>query len=286
MVRKKDTYEAKSTRSKWDISTWTLNNSFMTDGEIKEMINLLKGHMFMKYNTYHEEVIHMTILQGLRVSHQYNPTKASKLVWFQSILRNIFINEVDPKYNRHIRHHYSLDWKDDEGSDENRDVVGQALLKSTDDEDDKKNEVIQFTKDIVKIINEGDYVILKLRVQGESYSTMGKLLGMQTHRLSVMWKEERERLKEEIIKKGIDNEVIEGRTPLNAWTKGSKKKPKVFQTSIRNCKNCKNDFNFEPGMGPNTKTCSEECRKILLKTFQSAYARKKYYEKSKEKKGS
>ena len=220
------------------------------------------------------------------MSHQYNSAKASKLVWFQSILRNIFINEVDPKYNRHIRHHYSLDWKDDEGSDENRDVVGQALLKSSDGEDDDKKEIIEFTQEVIKMINEGDYVILKLRVQGESYSTMSKLLGMQTHKLSVMWKEERERLKEEIIKRGIDNEVIEGRKPLNAFTKGSKKKPKVFLTPIRNCKNCKKDFNFEPGMGPNTKTCSEECRNILVKTFQSAYARKMYYQKSKEKKSS
>lgn len=286
MARKKDTYEAKATRSKWDISTWTLNNSFMTDVEIREMINLLKGHMFMKYGTYNEEVIHMTILQGLRMSHQYNSAKASRLVWFQSILRNIFINEVDPKYNRHIRHHYSLDWVDDEGGDENRSIVNEVLSKSVDGEDDDRKEVIEFTGEIVKMINAGDYVILKLRVQGESYSTMSKILGMQTHRLSIMWKEERERLKEEIRIKIGEVEVLQGRKPLNAFTKGSKKKPKVHLTPIRNCKNCKKDFNFEPGMGPNTKTCSEECRNILIKTFQSSYAKKKYYEKSKEKKNS
>ena len=286
MATRKETYAPKTSKSKWDISDWTLNNSFMTDAEIKDMINLLKGHMYMKYGTYHEEVIHMTILQGLRASHQYNPQKASKLVWFQTILRNIFINEVDPKYNRHIRHHYSLDFKDEEGSDENRDVVGQALLKSSDGEDDDKKEIIEFTQEVVKMINDGDYVILKLRVQGESYSTMSEILGMRTHQMAALWKKEREALKEDIIKRGIDVQPIEGRKPLNAFTKGSKKKPKVFISSIRNCKNCKKDFNFEPGMGPNTKTCSEECRRASNKMFQSAYAKRLYYEKSKEKKAS
>ena len=92
--------------------------------------------------------------QDLKSSNQYNPQKASKLVWFQSILKNIFINHVDPKYNRHIRHHYSLDWKDDEGSDENNDMAAQAHLKSTDDEYDTKNEFINLTADILKIIEE------------------------------------------------------------------------------------------------------------------------------------
>jgi hypothetical protein len=286
MARKKDTYEVKKGKSKWDISDWVLDNSFMTDKEIKEMINLLKGHMYMKYNTYNEEVIHMTILQGLRSSHLYNPQKASKLVWFQSILRNIFIHDVDPKYNIFIRYHYSFDWRSDDDT-ENSDIINEALSKSTDDEDDLKNEVINFTEDIIEMINEGDYVILKLRVLGDSYADMSKKLKMKTHQMSQIWKEERERLKQEILKRGLTLEVLEGRKGLNVWTKGyktGKKKPRVFVSSTRTCKMCLKEFNFLPGMGPNTRTCSQECREKSTKELQSAYAKKLYYEKSKENK--
>ena len=285
MARKKETYEAKKTRSKWDISDWTLNNSFMTDSEIKDMINLLKGHMYMKYNTYDEEVIQMTILQGLRSSHLYNPQKASKLVWFQSILRNIFLNHVDPKYNTYIRYHYSLDYMSDDSDDgENRNIHGEAMSKSSGVDDDERHEVIQFTDELVNIINEGDYLILKLRILGDSYADMHKKLGMKTHQMSIIWKEERERLKKEILKRGLTLDILDGRRALNQWSKGAipTKKPPVFKSNIRNCIYCNKDFTFLVGMGPNTKTCSTECRTKLNLTFQKKYNRKMYPKKKKE----
>jgi hypothetical protein len=132
------------------------------------------------------------------------------------------------------------------------------------------------------MINDGEYIILKLRVQGESYSSMGKILNMKTHQLASMWKGERERLKEEIKMSIGDIDILQGRKPLNLWVKRSpRKSKKVYVSPIRICKICEKDFNFEPGMGPNTRTCSEQCKLELKKITQSAYFKNLYYEKTK-----
>lgn len=280
MAKKQPGYHPKKT-SKGSIATWTLNNSFLTEKELKTLYTTLKGHMYMKYGKYNEEVVHLTILQGLRMSHSYNPQKSSKLVWFQSILKNIFLQHIDPKYNIHIRHHYSLDWtgSNDDDETQNMDILTEAFSKSNDADDAEKEDVINFTEDILELINNGDYFILKLKAKGESYSTMSKMLGLKTHKLSEMWQEERERLKIEIKSKLGWNDILDGRIPSNVAIKSKPgykpKKPRVHKSPIRNCKICNKDFEFIVGMGPNTKTCSEECkielRIALQKAFQKRY---------------
>ena len=78
---------AKRSQKRYDISDYDFPiPDFMTNSEIKEMYKSLTFHMKMKYGVYDEETIHRTIIRGLHKADKYDPTKASKLVWFQSIL--------------------------------------------------------------------------------------------------------------------------------------------------------------------------------------------------------
>ena len=263
-------WKERVSKTKNDISTWVLNNNFMTEREITKMYSLLKGHMFMKWKNYNDEVIQLTILTGLKNSKNYDPTKSSKLVWFQSILKNIYLQEIDPKYNKHIRNHYSLDWTAEDSDEENMDILKEASLLTVGEED---NDIINIADGILKLLETDKFPISKFRAEGLNYQTIANIVGIKRHKVAILIKEERVQIKR--LLSGLPGlELLDLRTPINdkAVQKLKKmpnpnKEPKEKKTykfnpmsikkgGIKTCITCGGDFILT---APNKKTCSEEC---------------------------
>jgi len=258
-------------RTRYDIDHYQpFNNSFMSEKEITEMYKLLKGHMYMKYGRYDDEIIHRSILKGLNVSHQYNPAKASKLVWFQTILWSTYIYEIDPKYNVRIKHHYSLDWMNDE-ADDNMTVISEASNLSNDfgNNDAERNE---FVGDIVDVIMSGDYPMLRMRIDGLTYAQIIVKTGLCNTVIYNNLCEERIRLKLETSHLEGDD-ILLGRMKFRDGSKGGRF-GRVGGKKIhpRNCVVCSKEF--IPN-GKMIKFCSDNCRLRRASLQQLEYCRKK-----------
>lgn len=275
--------DEKEKKGRYDISDWVLVPNFMTDAEISQMYITLKKHMYIKWGRYDEEIIHRTILQGLRYGDKYDPTKASKLVWFQMILKNIYIQEIDPKYNKRIKHHYSLDYTspEDEGINENSSIVSMVSFMTDDNEEDKLiEEQSEATRIMHKILLEGDYPIIKARSEGLGVRQLSIKLGISTGSVYIKIKDERQRLKSAI--ESIDKNLIailgqrihiNSRMPSNKHNDERCKKKStagierieplrdVRGNLIKTCKICNKVFSHGLEAGPGTKTCSPECSK-------------------------
>lgn len=255
---------------RYDISNYILNNNFMTEKEILNMYSLLRRHMYIKYGKYDEDVIHRTILQGLNKSHQYVPGKASMLVWFQSILRNIYLQEIDPKYNRAIKHHYSLDWTS-EGDEQNINILTEVSMKEDNSTYDIKDDLLSEFNDKLKlIIEEGDYPMLKYKLQLLTTQQISDITGINQRPIYTKLAEERKRLMKDI--KGIkeSSEMIEGRINRNGkrgkgkGNYGEGRTPKIYiRKENTECRKCKVIF-IKPFGSGNLRTCPK-CNINIIK---------------------
>lgn len=258
----------KKRKSRYDISDWTFTPNFMTDLEITKMYSLLKGHMYMKYKKYDEEIIHRTILQGLRYGSMYDPTKASKLVWFQTILRNVYYQEIDPKYNKRIKHHYSLDYSspEDEGINENSSIISQvSSMVEPDVEEDNSEKIFDATERVHQIVMSGDYPIMHLKIQNVTSVHISKMFGCSANRIYFLLKKERIKLNEYL--KSIGSDIVESlgerlhiqsKMPSKKSRKAEWVKKKEISPTTE-CVVCKAVYDKSSLVGSYRKTCSDEC---------------------------
>lgn len=276
---------AKTKPGKYSIDEYTLNKDFMTDKEIEEMYALLKKHMFIKYGNWDEDVIHRTILRGLWKADMYNPKKASKIVWFQSILRFIYLAEVDPNYNK-VLGHLRLDdpLGTDEGSASWHDVIGPEEV------DDSELEKIQLVQKITKILEEGDYPYLRLRSQSLSYDQICEILNCNHNMIWNNLKVEKARLNDELNKEPELLTILKGRTkhhysikklPGVKYIKGDgsgrkyKKVDKAENEILKRCLMCDSCFIATS----NKKTCNLKCGLELKKKREKDLCEKKRRER-------
>ena len=241
----------------------TLNNWFMTEKEIADMYKTLKGHMYIRYGKWDDDVIQHTIIQGMAWAEKYNAEKASKIVWFQTILKGIFLHEYDPKLNRRIRHHYSLDWKDDD-NDENQDIIMEAVNKTDEEEED-------FSSINELLLNElasGKYPITKMRVDKVKRPLILEELNITAIKYKVALEEELARLEEVLSKKGMSDHLLWRR---KSYIKNFIAKGGEAYTQCPVCKKQYMKFSLTGSMKSLAKVCSEECRREGLKGAWKKY---------------
>ena len=253
----------KKTRSLkgYDISDYNYTPGFMTDDEIKDMYRKLAFHMKVKYGMYHEEVIHRTIIRGLHKASMYDPTKASKLVWFQSILYFYWIQERAPEYN-HSDTDISL------SSSLSKSDPDFTLIETIDNKEDDwkefgEDEEEDFTPKVVGFIqglfDQGLYPFLKLRAEGLTYDQIKVKTGLSNPTITGRLHTERVHLKEKILAIKEGNEVLSLRVPITKWTFGkykyNKKEPKEHINRV--CTICSKSFVYT---GCLMNFCTYECR--------------------------
>jgi DNA-directed RNA polymerase specialized sigma24 family protein len=271
---------AKKKNNKYCIAHYTLNNSFMTEAEITEMYALLKKHMYIKYGNWDEDVIQRTILRGLWKSSLYNKSKASKLVWFQSILRFIYIQEVDPNYNKTL----SNLRLDDPGSSD--DGMNWHEMVGAEEVDDVELEKINLAEKIRHILSSGNYPYLTLRANEKSYDEISKELSCCYNTIYKNIQIEKASLKEELSKVAPDLEQqLAGRLKFHYSIKKLTGKRYVKQDpnkvmELKKCFSCENVFPKRKG---NVKTCSKKCSE-KMKSIHSIERLLKGKEKRREKK--
>ncbi len=275
-VKVGNNWGAKRSQKKYDISDWTFPiPNFMTDLEIRDMYRSLTFHMKVKYGVYDEETIHRTIIRGLHKADMYDATKASKLVWFQSILYFYWIQEKSSKYNPGVND-LSLSTslsKDDpnylvidtiDGGDSSWTSYAES------EGDDYKEKIAQYIHDVV--IN-GDYPYLQMRCMGLSYRD---IRSMEPDKpcyptISSRIHNERERLKDELKLVSEVQSVLSERVPVWMWTFGGKKKKDETDYS---CRVCSTKFSRLPGGG--TKLyCSLDCRRKYKSEYMKTTKRSK-----------
>ena len=260
---------AKRSQKKYDISDYTFPiPDFMSDIELKDMYKSLTFHMKMKYGVYDEETIHRTIIRGLHKADMYDSKKASKLVWFQSILYFYWIQEKSSKYNPGVND-LSLSTS---LSKEDPDFLVIDILDGGDDSwlsyaetenDTHKEKASGWIHDIIIA---GEYPYLQMRCMGFTYrdiqaNSTGEVPCYPT--ISSRIHNERERLKEELKDIKEIQVALEDRVPVWMWTpKASKKKAK----EEFNCRNCSTLFIRIAG-GGSKLYCSADCRKRWKATY-------------------
>jgi len=239
--------KSKRSQKKYDISEWSFPiPDFMSDKEISEMYTLLKGHMYMKYGVYDEETIHRTIIRGLHKADMYDSTKASKLVWFQSILYFYWIQEKSSKYNGFVDD-LSLS---SSLSKENPDFLLIDTIDSGDDSwmewGEKKIDIKEsVSNDIYDVIINGNYPYLQMRCMGMNYRdiTASQPDRPASPTISIRLHNERKRLKED-LKRWHDPQiqiVLDDRVPVWKWT-FDKYKKRDRDGSTYECFYCKKSF--------------------------------------------
>lgn len=251
----------------YSIENYTLlNKNFMTDKEIKKMYADLKNHMYIVYSNYDDEIVQQTILKGLNYSHLYDSNKSSKLVWFQTILRNIYLREKTTKFlSKHelkIKQSIKLDDDLQDGLS-----LHETLAITDDIEED-----INIADEVLRLIQENDcFVYLKLRANEISYNQIRSEYNLTNGELSYRLIRERELLKSMIndkeiietlnkrIKKRINRDLIEKKVYKKNFTLDSN------GNKVRDCIVCGVIFIIEKGVTGNIKTCSLECREIRRK---------------------
>jgi hypothetical protein len=239
--------KSKRSQKKYDISDWSFPiPDFMSDKEIKEMYRSLTFHMKVKYGVYDEETIHRTIIRGLHKADMYDSTKASKLVWFQSILYFYWIQEKSSKYNGFVDD-LSL------SSSVSKEDPDYLLIDTIDGGDDswkewgEKNvdmdEIV--ANDVYDIIINGNYPYLQMRCMGMNYKD---ITASQPDRpgsptISIRLHNERKRLKEDLKKwhGQYIQEVLDKRVPTWKWT-FDKYKKKDRDGATYECFYCKKSF--------------------------------------------
>jgi hypothetical protein len=275
---------AKRSQKKYDISEYTFPiPDFMTDIEIRDMYRSLTFHMKMKYGVYDEETIHRTIIRGLHKADMYDSKKASKLVWFQSILYFYWIQEKSSKYNPGVN---DLSLSTSLSKDDPNYLVIDTIDGGDDswvsyaetEDDSYKERVAHYIQDI--IIN-GNYPYLQMRCMGFSYrdiqmNSTGEVPSYPT--ISTKIHNERERLKEELKSVKEVQSILSERVPVWMWTiNASKKKTKEEFT----CRVCSILFTRLPG-GGSKLYCSDICRKKwkvtynMTRTFQCKWCKKEF----------
>ncbi len=267
--------EKKKRVGKYSIEEYTFDNTFMTGKEIEEMYATLKMHMFMKYGRYDEEVIHRTILRGLWKSAMYNPEKASKIVWFQSILRFIYIQEVDPSYNKQLKD-LRLDDPGTRGEDDLdwHQVIGEEKV---DEDEINRNKLVEL---IEELLEGNNYPILKMRKDGLTYEGIFKLTGMSNAAIYALLCEERLRIKKEISVLDSD-ELLINRSKFRdgsksgRWARDLRKK-----INPRKCVVCEKEFIPD---GKMIKFCGDNCRLRKASLQQKQYYKNKSIKKELEK---
>lgn len=216
-------------KGRYDIDHYDyIPHDFMSDKEIKALYKTLKGHMYVKYGRWNDEIIHMTILRGLWKWHWYKPEKASKIVFFQTILWNIWTREINPKTNPHIKWTYSFDWNDNEDN-ENLSLMNEVLQKVDEydvieDIDNGCQADLHFLEDIIPIIESGGYPLIKIKLSGKSYKEIEKETGMIYSNYLQRLNKEREKLRLQIKEEGINDEVLHFRKSMIRSHKKIRKK--------------------------------------------------------------
>ncbi len=268
----------RKTRSlkQYDISDYTINPGFMTDLEIKEMYRKLQFHMKIKYGMYHEEVIHRTIIRGLYKSDMYDPTKASKLVWFQSILYFYWIQERAPEYN-HSDTDISLSTS---LSKSNPDFT---LIETIDNKEDDwkefgEDEEPDYTEDVAKFITKlldtGSYPLLKMRADGLTYREITDKTGLSTPTITGRLFAERNLMRDKVLSTAKGKEVISKRVSITRWVFGKKHKV-VLSGQDRTCMICSKGFVFAGYNSGMRLFCSNECKTIHKVNVEKARVRPK-----------
>lgn len=262
----------KTKPGKYSIDEYTLDNNFMTGKEIEEMYSTLKRHMFIKYGRYDEDVIQRTILRGLWKADMYNPKKASKIVWFQSILRFIYIQEVDPNYNKSVSNLRLDDPGESEEGMNWHEIIGAEEI------DEAELEKIKLVERIRIILSSGNYPYLTLRSEAKSYDEISKKMKCDYNGIWKNLQIEKASLKEELAKTIPDIEQqLTGRSKFHYAIKklpGSKyikgdgsggkyvKVDPVVNMELKKCLVCDNVF---PSGKGNKKTCNKDCSELLRK---------------------
>ena len=269
---------AKKTRSlkQYDISDYTIKPGFMTDLEIKDMYKKLQFHMKVKYGMYDNEVIHRTIIRGLHKADMYDPKKASKIVWFQSILYFYWIQQRSPEYNHSntdISLSTSMSKQDpdftfietiDNGEEEWKDF-------GEDEEEDYTEDVAKF---IVGLLSTGSYPLLKMRADGLTYREIKDKTGLSTPTITGRLFAERNLIREEVSSTVKGKEVISKRVSITRWVFGKKHKV-VLSGQDRICKTCSKGFVFAGYNSGMRLFCSDECKAIHVKMIEKLRVRPK-----------
>ena len=202
--------------------------------------------MYIKYGVYCEETIQRTVIRGLNKADMYDPKKASKLVWFQSILYFYWIQEKSAKYNGFVDD-LSLS---SSISKEDPDFLLIDTIDNGDDSwkewgEDKLDIKESVANDIYDVIINGNYPYLQMRCMGMNYKD---ITASQPDRpgsptISIRLHNERKRLKED-LKRWYNPEIqtiLDDRVPTWRWTFG-KYKGRDKDGSTYECFYCKKAF--------------------------------------------
>ena len=97
-------------RGHWSIEGYDVPRDFVSDEEIEQLYISMRTNMIKNYGYYDMEIIHHSIILGLHRSKLYDPKKASKLVFFQTVMKTFFFQEKSNEYNKQRK--YFSEWYD------------------------------------------------------------------------------------------------------------------------------------------------------------------------------
>ena len=240
--------------SRYSINKYTFTNpNFMTEAEIKWMYKTLRMHMQLKYGRWDDEVIHRTIIRGLYKWNLYNPKKASKLVWFQSILRFIYLQEVATEYQSYSQKQLSLDYIA-EGCDED--------LKNIipDIEDEYEQDMQELAEFCQSQLAENKYALIAAMNEGKTRQDLQAELGIKTFTLNERIDAQRIELKK----------AIEFQKPHLLYLLTDRKRTVVFKNGTV-CINCNSKYTNETHPDCTQRFCSSQCKKERQRAQAKSY---------------